>query len=87
MTPEEAGLQGCCMMWLLEEAGLQGCCMMWLGNLFLTFQRNELPSLAELWVNLQTKNPENEGGMFLRNIRKYLPKQLLQQPRIPASSI
>ena len=32
----------------LEETDLQGFCMMWLGNLFLTFQRNVLPSPAEV---------------------------------------
>jgi len=70
-----------------EEAGLLGCCVMWLGNLLPKFWRNLLPSSSALGVNLRTHNPADEGDGLLQNVGKLLPDQMVQQPRRLPSAV
>jgi hypothetical protein len=57
----------------VEEAGLMGCCAVWVGNFFRKFPRKVPPFSSGLLANSRTHNPEDEGVNFFRNVGKQLP--------------
>ena len=65
-------------IWKHETAGSNWCCGL-LGHWF--------PSFEVMYWRLLQDNPEDEGGNFLRNVGKQLPKHTVQQPIGPGSSI
>jgi hypothetical protein len=69
----------------IQEPGLLGLYPEWLGRCFLKFRMNVSPSYVEFWVCKLTRNPEDEGGTFIRNVgrnpatRRSNPEDLVAQ--------